>query len=69
MPKRAEPGYAIIRLDEFLGEDVALQSKVTIKRIVWNLELAEAEVDRLNKLNEEKGCHYFWQYTRVDPKE
>jgi hypothetical protein len=26
----------------------------------------EAEVERLNELNADKNCLYFWQYTRVD---
>jgi hypothetical protein len=36
----------------------------TVKEIVTTREAAEAEVERLNKLNAEKGCRYFWQQTR-----
>jgi hypothetical protein len=28
--------------------------------------LAEAEVQRLQELNADKGARYLWQYTRVD---
>jgi len=59
--------YAIIRIDEFQDTDVSLQNKVTVKKVVWNQGLACQETDRLNQLNKDKGCVYFWQATRVDP--
>ena len=37
---------------------------VTVKEIVTAQQSAEAEVERLNKLNAEKSCRYFWQQTR-----
>jgi hypothetical protein len=54
--------YAVIRLDPDRGR---LEDQVTVKEIVSSLELAEAEVARLNALNAEKGCRYFWQATRL----
>jgi hypothetical protein len=36
---------------------------VTIKEVVLDLAEAKREVDRLNRLNESKGCRYFWQGT------
>jgi hypothetical protein len=38
---------------------------VTVKEVLLSQERAEVEVERLNKLNSEKGCRYFWQYTRL----
>jgi hypothetical protein len=66
MSNAFEPAYAIVRVDEFLEDDVSPRNTITVKRVVWNQELARDEVERLNRLNADKGCHYFWQYTRVD---
>jgi hypothetical protein len=57
--------YAIVRLDQFLPEDSDLESRVAVKKIVWTVEEAQAEVDRLNKLNGPKGARYFWRTTRL----
>jgi len=32
-----------------------------VRRIVWSEELAETEVRRLEELNADKRCRYFWQ--------
>ncbi len=56
--------YAVIRLDPAMGE---LEHQVTVKEVVWGLELAQAEVARLNQLNGAKGCRYVWQATRLYP--
>ena len=48
---------------------MAEEDKVTVKRVVWNLDEARAEVERLNRINQDKGCRYFWQYTRVDVRD
>lgn len=37
---------------------------IAAPKVVPSLKEAEAEVDRLNKLNSEKGCLYFWRATR-----
>lgn len=66
MSTTAEPGYAIIRVDEFQGEEITSENRITVKRVVWSEEVAQAEVERLNSLNQHKGCRYFWQHTRVD---
>jgi len=58
-----DPAYAIIRVDLDVKDD---EARFTVRRIVWSEELAEAEVRRLQELNEEKGARYLWQYTRVD---
>jgi hypothetical protein len=58
--------YAIVRVDTYQPADVEWRNRITVKRILWDLDAAEAEVSRLNELNGAKGCIYFWQATRVD---
>lgn len=38
---------------------------VTVKEVVLSVDEAKREVERLNRLNESKGCRYYWQSTRV----
>ena len=40
-------------------------SNVKVKEVVATAEEAQREVVRLNALNAEKGCKYFWQSTHV----
>jgi hypothetical protein len=56
--------FAIIRFDEFLDANGAIEDKITVKEIVDTIEIAKDEVVRLNKLNSDKKCKYFWQTTR-----
>ena len=61
--------YAVIRIDEFKNEpNVPDERHVTVKEIVYDIELAKAEVNRLNRLNSDKACKYFWQMTRLYPQ-
>ena len=62
--KEHEGVYAILRHDPWLD---SLESAVTVKQIVRTLEIAEADVARLNDLNGHKGSRYWWQYTRLFP--
>ena len=72
MKKPTTPAYAVIRLDHDL-RDLASSGgampqaavTVTVKEVLLSQERAVAVVERLNKLNSEKGCRYFWQYTRL----
>ncbi len=57
--------YAIIRVDYFQGTDVSLEDKIRVTNIVWTKEEAISGVERLNKLNADKDCKYFWQMTRL----
>lgn len=57
--------FAIIRFDSFQLPDAPPDELVTIKMIVWDQEVAEQEVARLNSLNAGKGSVYFWQMTRL----
>jgi hypothetical protein len=63
--KEADPAYAVVRVDLATKDD---EARFTVRKIVWTEELAETEVRRLQELNADKDCRYFWQYTRVDPQ-
>jgi hypothetical protein len=69
MKRPNTPAYAVVRLDHFLVGDAAdaagLQRAVTVKEVLLDQARAEAEVERLNKLNADKQSHYFCQYTRL----
>jgi len=67
MGRRSQEAFAIVRVDNFHDEGVSIENRVTVKCIVWSLAEAHQEVDRLNRLNSAKNCHYFWQTTRVLP--
>lgn len=60
--------YAIVRVDEFQGSEVPLERKITVKKIVSTQAEAQAEVDRLNHLQAERGVNsiYFCQVTRFE---
>ena len=68
--------YAVIRLTTRLGDLQAqegssnapeVSTSVTIKKVVASIEVARREVERLNELNADKGCRYYWQHTRLYP--
>ena len=59
---RHEPAFAILRFDSHMKHE---EDRVTVTRIVWDEETANAEVKRLNELNAEKGSRYVWQATRA----
>ena len=63
--KRQQQAFAVVRVDAYLPVDCAWQNKITVKEIVPTQEKAEAEVARLTRLNADKGCIYFWMYTRM----
>ncbi len=70
MKRPNTPAYAVVRLDCFLVDDGAvdtarLQRAITVKEVLLGQARAEAEVERLNKLNADKQCCYSWQYTRL----
>jgi hypothetical protein len=56
--------FAIVRIDLFQLEDGAARdwaNVVTVKGVVETQDQAASEVARLNEINAEKGCLYFWQ--------
>lgn len=65
----AEQLYAVVRFDHQNGDALSRLMDdpgmyITVKEILPTLDDAEREVQRLNALNAEKGCTYFWQVTR-----
>lgn len=81
MPTRQQnykQGYAVIRIDnrgseghveEYTVDGESLPApgpgNVTVKEIVFDPCEAQKEVVRLNNLNTEKSCRYYWQSTHV----
>ena len=64
--KEAIHVYAVVRVDDFheaFGDDA-----ISIKEVLPTMEQAIHEVERLNELNSDKACHYFWCTTRYFPK-
>ena len=60
----SEHVYAIVRFDRFVQSS---EDSFTVKEIVGTRAIAESEVKRLNEVNAEKDCTYFWQTTRLFP--
>ena len=60
-----EQVFAIVRFDNFYDSSVALEDRVTVTKVLFDREGAEAEVRRLNKVNGDKSCVYVWQATRL----
>jgi len=55
--------FAVVRVDDACHVEAA----ITVKEILPTMEEAVKEVERLNKLNQDKGAYYFWQATRYFP--
>ncbi len=58
--------YAILRFETDAGEEVPVDLRVTVKKIVLDANEAAAEVKRLNELNQGKGSYFFSQVTRIE---
>jgi hypothetical protein len=63
--RQLERVYAIIRLEPETEDDLL---RFNVTRIVWSEDRARLEVERLNTLNGDKGCRYYWIITRLEPK-
>jgi hypothetical protein len=63
---RQDHAYAIVRYETSRDENVPPELRITVKKVVFDGTVAEAEVRRLNDLNRDKGCFYFSQVTRVE---
>ena len=61
----SEHVYAIVRFDRFVQSS---EDSFTVKEIVGTRAIAESEVKRLNEVNADKDCTYFWQTTRLFPR-
>lgn len=61
--KRKVQVYGVVRVDDYLeGEDA-----ITVMEVLPTPGEAKAEVERLNLLNADKHCHYFYLATRFYP--
>lgn len=58
------PVFAVVRVEDYFN---SIENGITIKEILPTLEEALQEVERLNKLQAAKRCHYFCQQTRYYP--
>jgi hypothetical protein len=61
--------FAIVRVDEFTREDMEMDQRIRVTKVVVSEDEAIAEVKRLNALQEKGGggSRYFWQMTRLVP--
>ena len=62
--KPSQHVYAVVRFDASMS---APENSFTVKEIVGTQAIAESEVKRLNEVNADKHCTYFWQTTRWFP--
>ncbi|MDQ3707848.1 MAG: hypothetical protein M3387_00800 [Actinomycetota bacterium] len=60
--------HAVVRHDRFHGQDVDIATSITVVEVLPTKDQALAEVQRLNALNADKGCEYFWTPTRYWPE-
>lgn len=66
--KNRIPAFAVVKIDlEAVRKGVDWSLAINVKEVLGAKESAEAEVERLNKLNGQKGDLYLCQYTRVEP--
>jgi len=56
--------FALVRIDLPINE-YEPEGSVTVKKVFFQEHEALAEVNRLNDLNSDKGCRYFFQITRM----
>jgi hypothetical protein len=64
MKRTTEYVFAIVRVDEFKPDHLLWENRVAVKEVLATEKEARDEVTRLSKINDEKGCVYFWQKTR-----
>jgi hypothetical protein len=64
--RKKDQVFAIIREDK---DVLDVQQKVTVVKVVVDQDVADSEVQRLNEVNKDKACEYWWQATRIDVQE
>src|SRR5712691_8199190 len=57
--------FVVLRIDGFHATGISSEEAVTVTKVFWTLDEAEAEVQRLNQLNGPKGSLYFWRVGRL----
>ena len=58
--------YAVARFDTYVDPLTEPHMAFTVTKVVWTEEFADAEVRRLNALNNDKGAVYFVILTRLE---
>lgn len=64
--------WAVVRIDSSdsnTSRTEELVHRMTVKEVVFDEATADAEVARLNGLNQDKGAFYFAQVTRLRDRE
>jgi hypothetical protein len=66
---RYDHAFAIVRIDGFHHDTDLMEEPevlVNVKKVVWSREVAETEVERLNRLKAGSEVIYFWTIARVE---
>jgi hypothetical protein len=64
---KLEHVFVVCRFDAYMVAEFGMKPDyVTVTRVVRSEEIADREVERLNRLNGHKGCVYFWRSARLD---
>lgn len=58
--------YAIVRFESDWDSSVPIEGRITVKKVVFDPDYAQDEVQRLNELKEGTGTVYFSQITRIE---
>ena len=64
------PVWVVVRVDGPIDryDEQGLRNRITLVEAFPTFDEAEGEVNRLNELNADKGCVYFWTSTRFFPE-
>jgi hypothetical protein len=64
---KLEHVFVIFRFDTPMAAEFGMDPEhVAVKKVVRSEEIANREVERLNRLNGSKGSVYFWRSARLD---
>ena len=64
--RRYQHGFAIIRIDDYFGDETPIEQRITVKKVVRDAGEADREVERLNNLRDGQRSRYVSQITRID---
>ena len=57
--------FVVLRADAY-DEDGHVSEHVTVKKVVASEEQARREVERLNAINSDKACRYYFEIAQFD---
>ena len=64
---RLDHVFVILRFDADMVAEFGMRVDfIHVKKVVRSEEVASREVDRLNRINGDKGAIYFWRSARLD---